>query len=109
MAEDEGQTPEQKAAEEAVDPDRLLDGEDPESRHLEDAAHWIAVYAELVGFKQRLITTAEEGLIQMSETMARKEAAGQDLLILAAERDRLVRRLNYWKRRQQELFSARDS
>lgn len=92
-----------RAAEEAVDPDRLLDGEDPSTHHLEDATHWVTVYSELLTFKERLVDTAQDGLTRMTEFGARKEAANQDLVILTAERERLVRRLSYWKARQQEL------
>ena len=32
----------------AVDEDRLLDGEDPDTPHAEDERRWLAVYTELL-------------------------------------------------------------
>ena len=94
-----GKDDEKAAAGEAVDPDRLLPGEDPESSELEDSAHWIAVYSELLLFKERLLDTAGQGLSNMTEAESRQEAANTDLMLLSAERTRLQRRLEFWKQR----------
>jgi len=96
-----------KAASRAVDPDRLLDGEDPHTGYIEDAAHWITVYSELVLFKERLVDSASEALRTMTEAEARDEVGKTDLRVLIAERDRLRRRLDYWKERQRELTRNR--
>jgi hypothetical protein len=96
-----------RAARRSVDPDRLLEGEDPRTQYVEDAAHWITVYSELVLFKERLVDGAGEALRNMSETQARDEVSRTDLMVLTAERDRLKRRLDYWKERQRELSSRR--
>jgi hypothetical protein len=93
----------QTAARDAVDPDRLLEGEDPESPHPEEARRWIEVYTELVTFKERALATAHEGLAKMPEADARREAVRTDFSILEAERDRLRRRLEFWKKRHLEL------
>lgn len=103
MSRDYDHQQELEAAESAVDPERLLDGEDPDSRHVEDAVHWIAVYSELLLFKERLIDTAQQGMLGLTEFSARKEAANSDIVLLTAERERLVRRLGFWKRREKEL------
>jgi len=100
---------EKRAAQKSVDPDRLIEGEDPETRYVEDAAHWITVYSELVLFKERLVDSASEGLRNMTEPQAREEVGSTDLLVLTAERDRLRRRLDYWKARQRELNGRRPS
>lgn len=97
------------AADNAVDHDRLLDGEDPETRYVEDAAHWITVYSELVLFKERLVDSATEALRNMTEALARDEISSTDLIVLTAERDRLKRRLDYWKERQRDLSRRRKS
>ncbi|MEP7106102.1 MAG: hypothetical protein ABI838_09680 [Chloroflexota bacterium] len=94
---------EERAALRSVDPDRLLEGEDPTTKYIEDAAHWITVYSELVLFKERLVDSANESMRAMTEAHAREEVGKTDLLVLAAERDRLKRRLDYWKERQREL------
>jgi len=100
---------EKRAAQKSVDPDRLIDGEDPDTRYVEDAAHWITVYSELVLFKERLVDSATDGLRNMTEAQAREEVGTTDLLVLTAERDRLRRRLDYWKERQRELNRRRPS
>ena len=100
---------EKRASAHAVDPDRLLDGEDPTTRYVEDAAHWITVYSELLLFKERLVDTADEALRNMTELLARDEVSSTDLVVLTAERDRLRRRLDYWKERQRELSRRRPS
>ena len=41
----------ERAGEEAADPDRLLPGEDPASPYLDDAEKWVEVYEELLHFK----------------------------------------------------------
>ena len=93
----------QKAAGEAVDPDRLLEGEDPETPHAEEASHWVEVYSELMTFKDRAVATAHRNLGQMPEADARVETTRTDLAVLEAERDRIRRRLEFWKRRHLDL------
>jgi len=103
----EEQELDERAALRSVDPDRLLDGEDPRTRYVEDAAHWITVYSELVLFKERLVDSASEAMRNMTESHARDEVGKTDLMVLTAERDRLKRRLDYWKERQRELSTRR--
>ncbi len=88
---------------EQVKADRLLDGEDPETSYVEDAAHWITVYSELVLFKERLVDAAQGGMLHLSDPLARQEATEVDLPVLLAERDRLRKRLDFWKEKQREL------
>ena len=86
-----------------VKADRLLDGEDPATGYVEDAAHWITVYSELLLFKERLVDAAQAGMLQMTDPLARTEATEVDLPVLLAERERLRRRLDFWKEKQREL------
>lgn len=86
-----------------VQRDRLLEGEDPSTTYVEDAAHWITVYSELLLFKERLVDAAQQGLMNMTEPLARHEGAEVDLPVLLAERDRLHKRLDFWKERSREL------
>ncbi len=102
-----GKEPGKEAADKSVNPDRLLPGEDSTATEVEDTAHWIAVYAELVLFKERLVDQAHQGILQVTDDAARTEIATTDLIVLSAERDRLVRRLDFWKQRQKQL-SSRD-
>ena len=50
----------EKAALEQVEPDRLLEGEDENTQHLDDAEHWVKVYVELLEFKRAVLATTEE-------------------------------------------------
>jgi hypothetical protein len=107
MAADDGaQRRKKRAVEDALDGDRLLQGEDPESPYLEDAQHWAAVYGELLSFKEDLLSTARQRLARMSEGTAKKEVTGTDIQILEVERDRLRRRLNFWETRIRKVERA---
>lgn len=86
------------AAREAVEPERLLPGEDEASTHLDDAVHWTKVYAELLDFKRSLLTVAEQRLTSMNDA-ARTEVEETDLKILQAEAERLERRVEFWRAR----------
>jgi hypothetical protein len=99
----------QTAAQEAVDPDRLLEGEDPDTRYPEDARRWIEVYTELATFKDRALATAHESLANMPQADARQEALRTDFSVLEAERERLRRRLEYWKQRHVDLSMSTPS
>jgi hypothetical protein len=93
------------AALDAVEPDRLLPGEDESSLHPDDARHWAKVYTELVEFKRSLLTVTEVRLVTM-EGPARAEVEETDLKILLSEAERLERRLHYWEAR---VAANRDS
>jgi hypothetical protein len=79
------------------DGDRLLPGEETSvsSGNLEDVRHWVAVYAELVDFKDTLLQELDdhrgrvtpEGRVELDndEQMLRRETA------------RLKRRLDFWR------------
>src|SRR5437879_6388200 len=88
----------ERVAGEAVDPDRLLEGENSSTTDLEDALHWLRVYEDLLAFKGRLLQSAGEVAPEMDE-IAREEVGKTDLAILAAEAARLERRLRFWRER----------
>ena len=46
-----GEVEAQNAALDAVEPERLLDGEDEQTTYADDAIHWTKVYRELLDFK----------------------------------------------------------
>ena len=97
----------EQRAHDQVDQDRLLEGEDPSTAYIEDAAHWVTVYAEILLFKERLVDAAQGGMLQMTHPVARKEATEVDLPVLLSERERLRRRLDFWQGRQRELGRSR--
>jgi hypothetical protein len=84
------------AALDAVEPERLLPGEEEDSVHLDDAVHWTKVYSELLDFKRSLLTVAEDRIISMND-VARTEVEKTDLKILQAEAQRLERRQAFWR------------
>jgi hypothetical protein len=93
----------QQAALNAVDPDRLLEGEDPTTPHPEEARHWIDTYEDLLRVKERLLTTVNEAVEEPLEKPAAREVESTDGVTLRAEHARFKRRLDFWKRRLDEL------
>ena len=94
------------AVERALDPDRLLPGEDPRSRNQEDAQHWVEVYGELRRFKRDLIDQTRSRMDAM-DASAQGEVKDVDLAIMLEESHRLSRRLEYWQARLGELAPSR--
>ena len=92
----------EKAAKEAVDSNRLLPGEDPAAAHPDDALHWAQVYRELTEFKNRAIDRIVIDAVGLGD-VARHEVEMTDLVVLRAERDRLVRRSEFWRDRYRKL------
>jgi hypothetical protein len=97
----------ERAGEEAADPDRLLPGEDPASPYLDDAQKWVEVYDELLRFKNRLLGVADETLADLHDKPARSEVIETDRIVLRAEVDRFHKRLSFWQRRLAELEDGR--
>jgi hypothetical protein len=97
----------ERAGEEAADPQRLLPGEDPASPYPDDAQKWIEVYDELLRFKNRLLDVAEDTIKDLHDKPARKEVIDTDRIVLRAEVERFHRRLSFWQRRLSELNEQR--
>jgi len=97
----------EEAALEQVEPDRLLDGEDESSQHLDDAEHWVKVYMELLEFKRSVLATTEEHVGTM-DADASSEVQKTDLKALHAEELRFERRLVYWRGRISALQEKAD-
>lgn len=93
----------QEAVERMADPDRLLDGEDPDTTDPEEAERWVAAYAELLGFKKDVVDQAETSAAGLPDPA--KPEAEADLTLLRSERERLHRRYRFWQRRTDELRS----
>jgi hypothetical protein len=102
-----GTTSDERAALEEVEPDRLLDGEDERTPHLDDAEHWVKVYMELLEFKRSVLATTEKHVGTM-EADASIEVQKTDLKALHAEALRFERRLVYWRERIAELQKQAD-
>jgi DNA-binding response OmpR family regulator len=94
-----------EAAAAATDPDRLIEGEDPRTTHAQDARRWLAIYSELLAYKQEVVARTEQAMVTMHpEAMA--EIGLTDLQVLLHERDRVSGRLAFWRRRLRELGGA---
>jgi hypothetical protein len=92
----------QAAALDAVEPERLLEGEDEHTAYVDDAIHWTKVYAELLDFKRSLLTLAEQRVPAMDDD-ASSEVQETDLKVLKAEAVRFERRLEFWHDRVRAL------
>jgi hypothetical protein len=78
-----------------VDFTRLMDGENRDNYDAADIAHWRAVYADLVRFKEQLLGQTRDHIEKVPDTT--KELAGVDLPFLQAEMERLRRGLAFWE------------
>mgnify|MGYP001791797826 CR=1 FL=1 len=87
---------------EGADPDRLLDGEDPETLQVHDADHWIRVYQDLLAFRRQLLATADEIIPDLAD-VARDAVGKTDLTAMDSEARKFQRRLNFWTERRAEL------
>jgi DNA-binding winged helix-turn-helix (wHTH) protein len=72
-----------------------LVGEDSDHASSEDAAHWIAVYTELLSFKAELLEITSRRRLSMSPD-ARGEAEA-DAVVIGAQADKYTRRLQKWR------------
>jgi hypothetical protein len=88
-----------------VNPQRLLDGENPETSYLEDADHWLSVYTELLQTKAAMVAALNERLTRTTEELARREMGDTDVVVLEQELQRFQSRIDFWKQRKVELES----
>ena len=82
--------------------ERLMEGEDPRSPHVEDARHWVVIYTQMLEFKERILQRVREearGLPRPAMEYVRDD----DVPLLEAERERVQRRLDFWRARHWEL------
>ena len=79
------------------DGDQLLPGEASSvgSGRRDDAEHWLSVYEELYGFKQKLIAVLGQQVGSV-ERDGRPEV-DRDATMFRREADRLARRVEFWK------------
>src|SRR5258708_3531802 len=84
--------------------DRLMPGEDTQTLRSRDAEHWIAVYAEMIGFKRHVLDRVFVGLDAVSNE-ARTELS-EDVQLIEAQMHRYERRLRFWAGRAGVLNGA---
>jgi hypothetical protein len=74
---------------------RLMEGENRDNYDASDVAHWRAVYADLVRFKEQLLGQTRDHVQKVPATQ--KELAGVDIPFLEAEMERLRKGLAFWE------------
>jgi hypothetical protein len=86
-----------------MDPDHRLPGEEEseDSPLLEDAQHWLQVYAELLTFKRTLMRTAE--IHKEGAPAPVVDEVSNDQVLLQSELERLQRRHRYWQDRVRQI------
>jgi hypothetical protein len=89
----------------AVDERTLLPSEDPNTRYVEDAVHWIRVYGELIAVKAVLLERAEQAFRGLTEDAVADLAIDQRLL--RAQMERYKTRHDYWLNRVTQLAGTR--
>jgi DNA-binding response OmpR family regulator len=82
--------------------DRLLEGEDPQTVFAHDARHWIAVYREMIDFKDQLLARVEDQLRRLPKA-ARSDVTDNDIGLIQDQLDRYKRRIEFWYSKQWEL------
>lgn len=82
--------------------DRLLEGENPATTYNQDARHWIAVYRQMIAFKDQLLGRMRAQLEALSPA-ARQDVIDNDVSVLELQLNRYQRRIDFWYARQWEL------
>jgi hypothetical protein len=84
--------------------ERLLAGENENTRDVAEAIHWATVYADLFAYKNELCAVTENKVASMS-LAARAEVERSDIKLFRSEAQRLDRRLQFWRRRSVDLVA----
>jgi DNA-binding response OmpR family regulator len=82
--------------------DRLLEGENPNTLFPQDARHWIAVYREMIAFKDQLLARINDQILRLPRA-ARSDVADNDIGLIENQLERYRRRIEYWYARQWDL------
>lgn len=84
-----------------LDFSRLMEGENRKTDDPDDIEHWRAVYADLVGFKQKMLDDTHRHIDAVPTT--EPELGKNDVPFLEAEMQRLQRGLAFWEARRKEI------
>jgi DNA-binding response OmpR family regulator len=82
--------------------DRLLEGEDPATSFTQDARHWIAVYRQMIAFKDELLGRIRANLKTLPPS-GREDVLENDVAVIEQQLMRYRRRIEFWFARQWEL------
>ena len=83
-------------------PDRLLEGEDPATIYRQDARHWIAVYRQMISFKDELLRRMR-AQVDTLPAAGRRDVMENDVAVIELQLTRYQRRIEFWFDRQWEL------
>ncbi|HEX6349477.1 MAG TPA: hypothetical protein VF160_08820 [Candidatus Dormibacteraeota bacterium] len=86
------------------DLDRTLPGESEETKDPEDAAHWIAVYTELLDTTHQLIANIRE-LMERQPQDVQDKLERTDLRLLELQAQRFERRIAVWRAKLHQVAS----
>lgn len=95
-----------KFAKDMLNFNRLLEGENRQSPHADDAEHWYAVYTDLVRFKERLLGETRKHINEVPGSSS--ELAGYDVPFLEAELGRLRSGQAFWSARRPKQGNSPD-
>ena len=96
----------EEIAQRALDDNRLIDGENPESNELEDAVHWGNIYGELIRFKEQLLSQMRSALPGLPGDAA-SEVRSVDMAIVRQQMERYRSRQAFWEGRSKDLAGKR--
>jgi DNA-binding response OmpR family regulator len=82
--------------------DRLLEGEDPATGFTQDARHWIAVYRQMIAFKDALLGRIRAN-VKTLPPAGRRDVMDNDVAVIEQQLMRYRRRMEFWFARQWEL------
>lgn len=82
--------------------ERLLEGENPSTIYRQDARHWIAVYRQMISFKDELLARMRAQARTLPPA-ARRDVMDNDVSVLELQLRRYQRRIEFWYARQWEL------
>jgi hypothetical protein len=82
--------------------DRLLEGEDPSTFFKQDARHWIAVYRQMIAFKDELLGRMRASARTLPPS-GRQDVMEHDVAVIEQQLMRYRRRVEFWFARQWEL------
>jgi DNA-binding response OmpR family regulator len=85
-----------------VQADRLLEGEDPATSFTQDARHWIAVYRQMIAFKDELLGRIRANVKTLPPS-GRQDVMENDVAVLEQQLMRYRRRIEFWFARQWEM------
>jgi len=89
-------------ARQALASDALLEGEDPDTQFAQDARHWIAIYRELIAFRNGVLVRVHAQVRKLPPS-ARTDASGSDVFLIEEQIERYRRRLEFWYEKQWQL------